>query len=105
MICLGGVCRAFEEDVFKMVHVKWVLGIRGSLNDLILAISRVRCSYNIMFTYSGVNKTVPGTGEEGLPMLKMSYWEAFYRVCSAPWQILQKEFLRDFRQVISWEGK
>lgn len=68
MICLAGVCRAFEEAVFKMVHVKWVLGIRGNLNDLIVAISRVRCSYNIMLTYSGVNKTLFLTqGRKGCP--------------------------------------
>lgn len=28
-----------------MEHVKWVLGIRGTLNDLLLAISRVRYSH------------------------------------------------------------
>lgn len=58
MICLAGVCRASEEDVFKMVHVKWVPGIRGSLNDLILAIGRVRCSHNIMLTHLGVKETL-----------------------------------------------
>lgn len=27
-----------------MEHVRWVLGIRGTLNDLLLAVSRVRHS-------------------------------------------------------------
>jgi len=80
----AGVCRAFEEDVFKMVHGKWVVGVRGSLNDLILAMGRVRCSYNIMLAQLGVKETFPGTGEQGLPMLKMSYLEALYQDCSAP---------------------
>lgn len=34
VICLAGVCGAFEEGVFKTAHVKRVLGIRGNLNDL-----------------------------------------------------------------------
>lgn len=41
---LAGVCRA-SELLLKMEHVKWVLGIRGTLNDLLLAISRVRYSH------------------------------------------------------------
>lgn len=35
MIYSAGVCRASEEGVFQMKHVKWVLDIRGTLNDLI----------------------------------------------------------------------
>lgn len=58
MICLAGVCRAFEEDVFKMSLVKWVVGIRRSLNDLTLAVSRVGCGHNIMSTHLGVKETL-----------------------------------------------
>lgn len=53
VICVAGVCRAFEDDAFKMPHVKSLLSIRGSLNDLVLTIGRVRCNHNILLTNWG----------------------------------------------------
>lgn len=40
-----GVCRTSEGVVLKMKHFKWILGIRGTLNDLLLAVSRLRYSH------------------------------------------------------------
>lgn len=53
MTCLP-VCKAFEEDVFATGQVRWVPGVRGSWNDLILAIGRVGCSQGIMHLNSPI---------------------------------------------------